>query len=88
MTDKITCNGVTAIPHPLQPCPANQRLWIVRHGAAEFLRVTSNGRLVPETFIFEADSGGVITNWRELPGSCGGARSHEEAIRAHIATLG
>jgi hypothetical protein len=88
MTDTITRNGCTAIPHPLQPCPVNQRLWIVRHGFAEVLRVTSKGRLESETFIFAADAAGRVVNFRELAGSCRGERSHAEAIAAHLDTLG
>ena len=38
------------------------------------------GDVAQETFIFGADSDGVITEWRELPGSYQGGHSHIQAL--------
>lgn len=37
----------------------------------------------PETYIFEADAGGGITSWTELPGSFRGGLDHAEALRSY-----
>lgn len=37
----------------------------------------------PETYIFEADAGGDITSWTELPGSFRGGLDHAEALRGY-----
>jgi hypothetical protein len=34
----------------------------------------------PETYIFESDSNGNITNWMELEGSYQGGLSHDKAL--------
>ena len=36
--------------------------------------------LSPETYIFPADSNGVVTDWGELEGSYQGGMSHQEAL--------
>ena len=38
---------------------------------------------VPETYIFEADESGEITNWGELDGSFRGGLDHLEALNGH-----
>lgn len=82
-----TRNGCTATLTPAS-LPANQRLWVVRHGAVVLHRVTSKAtRLTAETFIFPADPTGRVTRWHELSGSCSGERSHEDAIASHLDTL-
>ena len=84
----ITANGITAKQIESANLQANQRLWRVRIGALILHRITSKGGLgSPETFIFAASETGAITDWCELPGSCGGERSHVEAIISHLNAL-
>jgi len=88
-TITITANGITAKQIESANLQMNQRLWRVQVGALILHRITSKGvcRGAPETFIFTASESGAITDWCELPGSCGGERSHVEAITSHLKTI-
>lgn len=59
---------------------ADQKLWRLESGAHLITSVANHGPFC-ETYIFEADGTGKITNWLELPGSIRGVVDHEQALR-------
>lgn len=60
---------------------SSQKLWKV----GDRFVITSAATILgqPETYVFEADASGIISNWCELAGSFKGALDHERAIADH-----
>jgi hypothetical protein len=60
-------------------CGAIQRLYRLEDGSHVVVSAL-NAPCGPETYIFEADAQGNITNWTELDGSFRGGLDHQAAL--------
>lgn len=80
------CHWYTATPLKDVSCASDQRAWLYemcpRHEGHRYVVVSAvQNAYVHETYLFPADSDGLITSYREMSGSIRDTTSHEEALR-------